>query len=71
MPGIEGIEQEHDDFAAKESPSQDVLDSFLTDAGARTEHYEIAAYEGLVTMAEAVGEMEVVELLNDPAEPRW
>ncbi|HYZ79150.1 MAG TPA: DUF892 family protein [Gaiellaceae bacterium] len=69
-PGIEGIEQEHDDFAAKESPSQDVLDSFLTDAGARTEHYEIAAYERLVTMAEPIGEMEVVELLTDPAEPR-
>src|SRR5687768_17909222 len=35
--------QEHDDFVTKESPSQDVLDSFLTGAGARTEHYEIAA----------------------------
>ncbi|MGH9318282.1 MAG: ferritin-like domain-containing protein, partial [Vicinamibacteria bacterium] len=57
-PGIEGIKQEHDDFVTKESPSQDVLDSFLTGAGARTEHYEIAAYEGLVTMAEAMGEME-------------
>ena len=67
-PGIEGIKQEHDDFVAKESPSQDVLDSFLTGAGARTEHYEIAAYEGLVTMAEAMGETEVVELLTDNLE---
>jgi ferritin-like metal-binding protein YciE len=67
-PGIEGIKQEHDDFVAKESPSQDVLDSFLTGAGARTEHYEIAAYEGLVTMAEAMGETEVVELLADNLE---
>src|SRR4029453_10945058 len=41
-PGIEGIKQEHDDFVAKESPSQDVLDAFLTGAGSRTEHYEIA-----------------------------
>jgi ferritin-like metal-binding protein YciE len=64
-PGIEGIKQEHDDFVSKESPAQDVLDSFLTGAGARTEHYEIAAYEGLVTMAEAMGEMEVVELLTE------
>ena len=32
-PGIEGIKQEHDDFVTKESPSQDVLDSFLTGAG--------------------------------------
>ena len=66
--GVEGIKQEHDDFVAKESPSQDVLDSFLTGAGARTEHYEIAAYEGLVTMAEAMGETEVVELLTENLE---
>jgi RNA polymerase sigma-70 factor (ECF subfamily) len=32
------------------------------------EHYEIAAYEGLVTMAEAMGEMEVVELLTENLE---
>jgi len=63
-PGIDGIKQEHDDFVTKESPSQDVLDSFLTGAGARTEHYEIAAYEGLVTMADAMGETDVVQLLN-------
>jgi ferritin-like metal-binding protein YciE len=40
----------------------------LTGAGARTEHYEIAAYEGLVTMAEAMGEMEIVELLTENLE---
>jgi ferritin-like metal-binding protein YciE len=67
-PGIEGIKQEHDDFVAKESPSQDVLDAFLTGAGARTEHYEIAAYEGLVTMAEAMRETEVVKLLTQNLE---
>jgi ferritin-like metal-binding protein YciE len=67
-PGIEGIKQEHDDFVAKESPSQDVLDAFLTGAGARTEHYEIAAYEGLVTMAEAMRETEVVGLLTQNLE---
>ena len=33
-----------------------MLDAFLTGAGARTEHYEIAAYTGLVTMAKAMGE---------------
>jgi ferritin-like metal-binding protein YciE len=66
--GIDGINQEHDDFVAKESPSQDVLDAFLTGAGARTEHYEIAAYEGLVTMAEAMGEAEIVDLLSQNLE---
>jgi len=41
---------------------------FLTGAGARTEHCEIAAYEGLVTMAEAMGETEVAELLTKDLE---
>ena len=67
-PGIEGIKKEHDDFVSNESPSPEVLNAFLTGAAARTEHYEIAAYEGLVTMATAMGEDEVARLLN--AEPR-
>jgi ferritin-like metal-binding protein YciE len=63
-PGIEGIKKEHDDFVSNESPTPDVLDAFLTGAGARTEHYEIAAYEGLVTMATAMGEDDVASLLT-------
>jgi ferritin-like metal-binding protein YciE len=63
-PGIEGIKKEHDDFVSNESPSPEVLNAFLTGAAARTEHYEIAAYEGLVTMATAMGEDEVASLLN-------
>ena len=67
-PGIEWIKKEHDDFVANESPSQEVLDAFLTGAGARTEHYEIAAYEGLVTMADAMGEDDVATLLRENLE---
>jgi ferritin-like metal-binding protein YciE len=67
-PGIEGIKKEHDEFVANESPSPEVLDAFLTGAGARTEHYEIAAYEGLITMAEAMGETKVSELLTENLE---
>jgi ferritin-like metal-binding protein YciE len=67
-PGIEGIKKEHDDFVANESPTSDVLDAFLTGAGARTEHYEIAAYEGLVTMATAMGEDDVASLLTENLE---
>ena len=67
-PGIEGLKKEHDDFVANESPSDDVLDAFLTGAGSRTEHYEIAAYEGLVTMAGAMGENDVVQLLTENLE---
>jgi ferritin-like metal-binding protein YciE len=63
-PGIDGIKQEHDEFVEKKSPSPEVLDSFLTGAGARAEHYEIAAYEGLIASAEAMGEDTVVTLLS-------
>lgn len=64
-PGIEGIKQEHDEFVKEQSPSPEVLDAFLTGAGARTEHYEIAAYEGLIVSAEAMGEKKVAKLLSE------
>ena len=64
-PGIEGIKAEHDEFVSQESPSPDVLNAFLTGAAARTEHYEIAAYEGASTMAKAMGETEVARLLDE------
>jgi ferritin-like metal-binding protein YciE len=67
-PGIEGITKEHDEFVAKESPSPGVLNAFLTGAGSRAEHYEIAAYEGLITMANAMGEDDVAELLSQNLE---
>jgi ferritin-like metal-binding protein YciE len=64
-PGIEGIKTEHDEFVTNEEPSTDVLDMFLTGAAARTEHYEIAAYTGLITMAKALGETDAAKLLGD------
>ena len=67
-PGIEGIKKEHDEFVANESPSPEVLDAFLTGAGARTDHYEIAAYESLVTTADAMGETKVAGLLRENLE---
>ena len=63
-PGIDGITKEHDEFVASEKPSDDVLDMFLTGAAARTEHYEIAAYTGLITMAEGLGENEAAKFLR-------
>jgi ferritin-like metal-binding protein YciE len=63
-PGIEGIIAEHDEFMQENRPSPEICDLFLTGAGARTEHYEIAAYSGLIVMARALGEREVVELLG-------
>ena len=62
--GIEGLKKEHDEFVSHESPSPDVMDMFLTGAAARTEHYEIAAYTGLIAMAEALGEQKAATLLT-------
>jgi ferritin-like metal-binding protein YciE len=67
-PGIDGIKKEHDDFVQQHDPSPEVLDAFLTGAAARTEHYEIAAYEGLITMAKGLGEEDVVSLLEQNLE---
>jgi ferritin-like metal-binding protein YciE len=63
-PGIEGIKKEHDDFMRENQPTPVIRDAFLTGAAARTEHYEIAAYTGLVNQARALGEREAVELLQ-------
>ena len=63
-PGIDGIKAEHDKFMEEEQPTNDIRDLFLTGAAARTEHYEIAAYTGLISMARKLGEKEVVELLD-------
>jgi ferritin-like metal-binding protein YciE len=64
-PGIEGIKREHDMFMQEESPATKIRDMFLTGAAARTEHYEIAAYTGLVAKARALGETEAAKLLNE------
>jgi ferritin-like metal-binding protein YciE len=64
-PGIDGIKQEHDEFIKEHRPAEVVCDLFLTGAGARAEHYEIAAYTGLITMAQAMGESDVVVLLQE------
>jgi ferritin-like metal-binding protein YciE len=63
-PGIEGIITEHDEFMSEEDPEGGVRDVFLTGAAARTEHYEIAAYTGLISLATALGERDCAELLR-------
>jgi ferritin-like metal-binding protein YciE len=63
-PAIDGITKEHDEFMSEEKPSPAITDMFLTGAGARAEHYEIAAYTGLITMAQALGEKRAIPLLQ-------
>jgi ferritin-like metal-binding protein YciE len=57
--------KQHVDFMSEEMPSPEITDMFLTGSGARAEHYEIAAYTGLITMAQALGETGAVPLLQD------
>jgi ferritin-like metal-binding protein YciE len=64
-PGIDGIAEEHDMFMREEQPSPEIRDMFLTGAASRVEHYEIAAYTGLITMARGLGERECVQLLQE------
>ncbi len=60
--GFEGLKKEHDELIEKASSS--LTDSIDLGAAARTENYEIAAYEGLRRMAKALGEEEAVVLLD-------
>jgi ferritin-like metal-binding protein YciE len=60
--GFEGLKSEHDKLLSEASP--DLVDSIDLGAAARTECYEIAAYEGLRRMAKALGEDKAVDLLD-------
>jgi ferritin-like metal-binding protein YciE len=60
--GFEGLKSEHDKLL--EESSSDLVDSIDLGAAARTENYEIAAYEGLRRMAKAMDEERAVELLD-------
>ena len=60
--GFEGLKKEHAELIEKSSSS--LIDHIDLGAAARTENYEIAAYEGLRRMAKAFGEDEAVTLLD-------
>ena len=60
--GFEGLKAEHDKLLGE--ASSQLVDSIDLGAAARTECYEIAAYEGLRRMAKAMGEDRAVELLD-------
>jgi ferritin-like metal-binding protein YciE len=64
-PGIDGIKREHDKFRQEHQTTPVLTDVFLTGAASRTEHYEIAAYTGLIEQARALGERDSVKLLQE------
>jgi ferritin-like metal-binding protein YciE len=59
---FEGLKAEHDKMV--EETSSSLIDIVDVGAAARTENYEIAAYEGLRRMAKALGEDKAVDLLD-------
>lgn len=66
-PGVEGLEMQHDAFAAEASQdvSPGVLDSVAVGSAAHVEHFEIAAYENLITMAETMKASDVSAVFNE------
>ena len=60
---FEGLKKEHEELTKESSSS--LIDLVDLGAVARTENYEIAAYEGLRRMAKALGENDAVELLDE------
>jgi ferritin-like metal-binding protein YciE len=61
--GFEGLKKEHEELMQESSPA--LIDLIDLGAAARTENYEIAAYEGLRRMAKALGEDKAVDLLDN------
>jgi ferritin-like metal-binding protein YciE len=61
--GFEGLKKEQAKLA--DEASEDLMDLVNTGAAARTEHYEIAAYSGLIEMARALGQQNAVSLLDE------
>lgn len=60
--GFEGLKQEHAQLTGESS--HELIDLIDLGAAARTENYEIAAYESLRRMAKGLGEEEAVDLLD-------
>src|SRR3954453_15252126 len=60
--GIEGLATEFTEAAASVGPGLSPL--VTLNVASRVEHYEIAAYEGLIEQARALGERDVQQLLE-------
>lgn len=60
---IKGFLEDHD-HVKDENPSSDIMDVFNVMAAVNIEHYEIAAYESLIRMANMMNHKIVSKLLN-------
>ena len=65
-PTIDGLKTEAEQMI--EQTDGGLVDAVLLGGAAETEHHEIAVYEGLITKAEAMGQEDVVALLQENLE---
>lgn len=63
---MDGIAQQAEQMLGR--VPEELADAVLAGGAAHTEHHEIATYEGLITMAEAMGADDVVALLQENLE---
>ena len=62
--GMKGVIEEGAEALAQ-SGDPNVLDVAITGAASRVEHYEMAAYNSAIALAEHLGEREIVDLLQE------
>jgi len=65
-PAIEGLEREGDMMLKEVDES--LNDAVILQGVLETEHHEIAVYDGLIIMAEQLGDDDVIALLNENVE---
>ena len=61
-PALDGLKKSHDQLAS-DIGDERLRDLFDAEAAAKTEHLEIAAYRGMIAMADSMGQREVSDLL--------
>lgn len=61
---VKGLEEEHKAMH-EEKPSPEILEMANLGGAAKTEHYEMAMYTGLVQMAKDLGERDAAKLLQE------
>jgi ferritin-like metal-binding protein YciE len=62
--GVKGLADEHKALH-EEQPSPEMLELANVSGAAKTEHYEMVMYTGLVQMAKDLGERDAAQLLKD------
>jgi len=60
---IDGLNKEHDNFMS-EQPSAEILSMYDLESTVKTEHYEIASYQGLIDTAVTLGQQQCAQLLK-------